>query len=79
MTSPQGIRDRVLFSDMQMPDGRTITGHNETNGWVRRHFYYVIAFDKSYKVKEMLPVREGEKAKAVRTEFRSETGRGITG
>lgn len=63
VTSPQGIRDRVLFSDMQMPDGRTITGHNETNGWVRRHFYYVIAFDKSYKVKEMLPVREGEKAK----------------
>ncbi|QIU93308.1 GH92 family glycosyl hydrolase [Bacteroides faecium] len=63
VTSPQGIRDRVLFADMQMPDERTIIGHNETNGWVRRHFYYVMAFDKSYKVKEMLPAREGEKAK----------------
>lgn len=63
VTSPQGIRDRVLFADMQMPDERTIIGHNETNGWVRRHFYYVMIFDKPYKVKEMLPAWEGETAK----------------
>ena len=69
VTSSQAIHDRVLLAEMQMPDDRTITGHNETNVWVRRHFYYAINFDKPYKVKEILPAYKGEKAKRLLLSF----------
>lgn len=57
------LKTHVLYADMNMPDNWTITGHQEVKNWVRRHFFYVVKFDKPYTVKEVLPAREGEKAK----------------
>lgn len=67
--SQEALHSRVLSADMQQPDNKTITGHNETQVWVRRHFFYVIQFDKAYTVKEILPPHPGEKAKRLILEF----------
>ncbi len=69
VTSPEALQHRVLHADMDMPDNTTITGHNEVQAWVRRHFFYVLKFDKPYTVKEILPAKEGEKAKRMVLEF----------
>lgn len=74
VTSPEALRNRVLFADMEMPDNLTITGHNEVQAWVRRHFFYVVKFDKPYVVKEILPAKEGERAKRLVLEFDLEKG-----
>ena len=61
--------DRVLFSEFNQPDEYTITGHNEVKGWVQRQFFYVIKFDKPYKIKEELTPAEGAKAKRLILSF----------
>ena len=59
----KALRTHVLQSESNMPDNRTITGHQEVTNWVQRHYYYVIKFDKPYTLKETLAPRDGEKAK----------------
>ncbi len=59
----KAVENHVLAADMEMPDNRTITGHQYVTNWVKRHYYYVIRFDKPYTVKEELPAKEGNKAK----------------
>lgn len=60
---------RVLDASISMPDNYTITGHNETKAWVKRHYFYVIKFDKAYTIKEELPQAEGAKAKKMILSF----------
>ena len=71
------LKTHVLYADMNMPDNWTITGHQEVKNWVRRHFFYVVKFDKPYTVKEILPAREGEKAKRMILEFDLESGESV--
>ena len=71
------LKTHVLYADMNMPDNLTITGHQEVKNWVRRHFFYVVKFDKPYTVKEVLPAREGEKAKRMILEFDLEPGESV--
>ena len=71
------LKTHVLYADMNMPDNWTITGHQEVKNWVRRHFFYVVKFDKPYTVKEVLPAREGEKAKRMILEFDLEPGESV--
>ena len=61
--------DRVLFAEMNTPDEYTITGHNKVKGWVERQFFYVIKFDKPYKITEELQPHEGAKAKRLILSF----------
>lgn len=77
VTSPEALHTRVLSANMQLNDSLTISGHNETQGWVRRHFFYIIKFDKSYKVKEILPIQKGEKAKRLVLEFHLKKGESL--
>lgn len=71
------LKTHVLYADMNMPDNWTITGHQEVKNWIRRHFFYVVKFDKPYTVKEILPAREGEKAKRMILEFDLEPGESV--
>ena len=71
------LKTHVLYADMNMLDNWTITGHQEVKNWVRRHFFYVVKFDKPYTVKEILPAREGEKAKRMILEFDLESGESV--
>ena len=73
----EALRTHVLYADMNMPDDWTITGHQEVTNWVRRHYYYVVKFDKPYTVKEVLPAREGEKAKRMILEFNVKPGESV--
>jgi len=66
---PEAMNRRVLFSDIQMPDQKTITGHNEVNEWVKRHFFYVISFDRKFKVEKILPAHSGEKSQRMILNF----------
>ena len=52
-----------------MPDDYTIIGNNEVTEWVQRQYFYVIKFDKPYKVEEELPIQEGERAKRLILSF----------
>ena len=71
---PDGLKNHVLQAEMNMPDNQTITGHQEVTNWVRRHYYYVIQFDKPYSVKEELPLRGEEKAKRLILSFNLKKG-----
>ena len=74
--SQESLREHVLFSEVSMPDNYTIVGHQEVKNWVRRHYYYVLKFDKPYTIKETLPARKGEKAKRLILAF--DLGKGET-
>lgn len=68
---------RVLAAEMEMPDNQTITGHNQIKAWVERDFFYVIQFDKQYKVKEILIPKSGEKAKRLILTFDLKRGESV--
>jgi predicted alpha-1,2-mannosidase len=57
------IEKHVLQAEIDMPDNKTVSGHQQVNNWVTRHYYYVIHFDKPYTLKQELPAKEGNKAK----------------
>jgi predicted alpha-1,2-mannosidase len=63
------IRYRVRKSNIEFPDDRTIIGYNRVKGWVNRDFFYVIKFDKPFRVKEKLPSKENQKANRFILEF----------
>lgn len=65
----KALKTHVLQSEISMPDKWTISGHQEVTNWVRRHYYFVIKFDKPYVVKDTLTPREGENAKRLILEF----------
>lgn len=70
------IKDHVLNADIDMPDNYTITGHNEVQAWVQRHYYYVIKFDKPYSA-TMLPQKDGEKARRMVLSFNTKPGESV--
>ena len=47
---------------MNFEDPHTITGHNHADAWVKRHYYYVIKFDRPCTAKQKLPSQPEEKA-----------------
>lgn len=63
------LHTHVLNANISMPDDYTIIGNNEVTEWVQRQYFYVIKFDKPYKVEEELPIQEGEKAKRLILSF----------
>ncbi len=63
------LRTHVLGSEIEMPDNKTITGHQHVHNWVERHYYFVMEFDKPYEIREILEPQEGEKAKRYILEF----------
>ena len=63
------LHTHVLNANISMPDEYTIIGNNEVTEWVQRQYFYVIKFDKPYKVEEELPIQEGEKAKRLILSF----------
>lgn len=75
--SASNINYRMLEADIQYPDNKTIVGYNRSRGWVTRYFYYVIEFEKPYKIKETLPAKEGEKAKRIILEFDLNDGKSV--
>ena len=56
------VQHHVIQSDSTVEDSRTISGHNEVRGWVRRHFFYVVRFNRPFTAQRILPKKEGEKA-----------------
>ena len=52
------LATHVLVSKIDFPDDRTVTGHNETSHWVRRDWYYAIAFDHAVKARTKLAPRD---------------------
>lgn len=65
------VNDLVLKAEMNMPNSCTIVGHNEVETWVKRHYFYAICFDKTYRVEKTLPIRSTEKAKRLVLAFDS--------
>ena len=63
------LHTHVLNANISMPDDYTMIGNNEVTEWVQRQYFYVIKFDKPYKVEEELPIQEGERAKRLILSF----------
>ena len=74
VSNQEALKKHVLYSDIKMPDRYTIIGHQEVKNWVRRHYYFVLKFDREYTVKEYLPVSEGERAKRLILDFDLKSG-----
>lgn len=47
VSSDTDLHTRVLSAEVDMPDNKTITGHNYVSVWVKRHIFFVIEFDLS--------------------------------
>ena len=45
VSSREQLRDRVLKTEVEQVDNRTIRGYHRIRGWVTRDLYYVIRFD----------------------------------
>ena len=56
------LKKHILVSDVTTEDKYTITGHNQAHAWVTRHYYYVVKFDRPYKVINKMTSLAGEKA-----------------
>ena len=69
VNSMDRLHTHVLNAQLAMPDDYTIVGSNEVTEWVQRQYFYVIKFDKPYKLEEELPMQAGEKAKRLILSF----------
>lgn len=56
------VRKRVLASDIKIENKNTISGSCEVENWTKRKYFFVIKFDKPYKISYQLPKKEFEKA-----------------
>lgn len=74
VSNQEALKKHVLYSDIKMLDRYTIIGHQEVKNWVRRHYYFVLKFDREYTIKEYLPVSEGERAKRLILDFDLKSG-----
>lgn len=55
-------KDRILGSEITIEDNNIITGRTLVRGWVTREYYYVITFEKPFKMVEN--VKDTVKSKA---------------
>ncbi|HWH71417.1 MAG TPA: GH92 family glycosyl hydrolase, partial [Candidatus Sulfotelmatobacter sp.] len=62
VSSKEDLKKHILLSEVNLEDKHTITGHNQAQAWVTRHYYYVIQFDHPYTAIKKLPSQPGEKA-----------------
>ncbi|MDR1370303.1 MAG: GH92 family glycosyl hydrolase [Dysgonamonadaceae bacterium] len=71
------LKKHVLDEEINLIDNQTITGYQKVTNWVKRHYYYVIKFDKPYTVKEELPLTKDEKAKRLVLTFDLKSGESV--
>lgn len=50
----------IKQSDVNWEDSQTISGHNVVKAWVERQVFYVINFDKPYKVEKRVLTEDGK-------------------
>jgi len=62
VSNKDAIRKHILAADSAFEDDSTLSGHNQAQAWVKRHYYYVIKFDRPCKARQQLPAQPGEKA-----------------
>ena len=62
VSGKDALKRHILASEVNTEDKYTITGHNQAQAWVKRHYYYVIKFDHPYTAIKQLPAQDGEKA-----------------
>jgi predicted alpha-1,2-mannosidase len=58
-----------LSADIQLEGNTMISGHHRLNVWVTRDLFYVVEFDKTFKVNRELPMKATEKAKRYILDF----------
>ena len=73
----RGLRNRVSRAEIDIGDNQTITGHNQVKGWVSRHFFYVIRFDRPFTKKTELLKADGERAPRYVLDFDLKPGQAI--
>ncbi len=56
------LNNHILESDVTVEDKYTISGHNYAEQWVKRHYYFVVRFDKPFTAIQELPLLPGNKA-----------------
>ncbi|MCD8228142.1 MAG: GH92 family glycosyl hydrolase [Bacteroides ovatus] len=54
VSSERDYHNRVLASEVQIEDNRTISGHSRVKAWVERDLFYVIEFDRPFMYVEDL-------------------------
>ena len=68
---------RVLKADINLENNTTITGHHRVNMWVSRELFYVIEFNKPFKINKKLIKREGENADRYVLDFDIKQGESV--
>jgi len=71
------LRNHVKYADNKIEKNLIISGHNQLNVWVNRQLYYVIEFNKPFKINRVLPKRDGEKANRYVLDFDIKLGESV--
>ncbi|SHE81586.1 alpha-1,2-mannosidase, putative [Mariniphaga anaerophila] len=71
------VKNHVISAQMNMPDNKTITGHNEVDAWVKRHYFYAIKFDKPFTLEKKLQASPEEKAQKLVLSFDLQPGESL--
>ena len=73
----KSLSNHVLVADDKVINDSTISGHHQLNVWVTRQLFYVIEFDKPFKISHVLPMNQGEKAKRYVLGFNIKPGENV--
>lgn len=66
----QDVSKRVIASNINRENNRTISGFLRTTNWVERSIFFTVEFDRPFANIEELPARAGEKAPRFVLKFR---------
>lgn len=67
----------VLHADIKTEENTVISGHHRLNVWVTRDLFYVVEFDKPFKINRELPMKATEKAKRYILDFDVKPGESV--
>jgi predicted alpha-1,2-mannosidase len=73
----KSLTNHVLEAEVNLENNNVISGHNHLKGWVTRHLYYTIEFDKPFTVSKTLSMAEGEKAQRYELAFNINPGEAV--
>lgn len=62
VSNKEALHRHILASEAKFEEDCTLSGHNQAQAWVKRHYYYVIRFDRPCVARKQLPAQPGEKA-----------------
>src|SRR5665648_71560 len=73
----KSLSSHVIIADDKIDDEFSLSGHHQLKAWVTRELFYVIEFDKPFKIVRELKALQGNKAKRLILSFNLKPGESV--